>query len=264
MPITPYLNKFFCGDCLKIIPDFPDGSIDLCITSPPYNTDLPGYDLYDDKKGHQEYIGWLKNIFQGIYYKLKSGGRVCINIGDGCNGKIHTHVDIINFMCEIGYLHMSTIIWDKENTSSRTAWGSFKSPQNPSFPTSFEYILIFAKDSYGLQEKGKTDLTKNEFIKWSLALWKFAKQDYKRSTRLITSKTHPAPFPEQLPIRLIKMLSWKKAVVLDPFMGSGSTARACKKLGRSYIGIDISEKYCKFAENSLNQIRVITQSLFRE
>jgi DNA modification methylase len=260
--MNEHLNKIICGDCLTIIPDLPDNSIDLSITSPPFNVNLTGYDTYMDNKRHQDYINWLKSIFQIIYAKLKVGGRICINIGDGHNGKVHTHVDIVNFMCEIGYLHMTTIIIDKENTSNRASWGSFKSPLAPSFPTPFEYILIFVKESFSLQDKGETDLTKSEFIKWSLALWKFSKQDYKRSTRLITSKSHPAPFPDVLPMRLIKMLSWKNAVVLDPFMGSGSTARACKRLGRNYIGIDISEKYCKFAENSLNQIRVITQSLF--
>jgi site-specific DNA-methyltransferase (adenine-specific) len=155
---------------------------------------------------------------------------------------------------------MTTIIWDKENTSKRTAWGTFKSPLNPSFPSSFEYILVFAKDSFSLQSKGETDLTNDEFVRWSLAVWNLPKALYKRSTSLIRSGTHPAPFPEEIPHRLIKMLSWKGAVVLDPFMGSGSTARACKKLGRSYIGIDISKRYCRIAENSLNQIQVVSYS----
>jgi site-specific DNA-methyltransferase (adenine-specific) len=262
--IEDFLNKIINGDCLQIIPTLPDKSIDLVLTSPPYNVDLEGYDSYKDLKKHKEYIKWLESIFKALYSKMKKGGRICFNVGDGCNGKVHTHVDIINFMCKLKYLHMSTIIWDKENTSLRTAWGSFKSPVNPSFPTPYEYLLIFAKESFGLQDKGETDLTKEEFVKWSMALWRFPRQDYKRSTGLIRSGTHPAPFPESLPMRLIKMLSWKEAVILDPFMGSGTTARACKRLGRSYIGIDISKKYCRVAENSLNRIRVVSYSLFED
>lgn len=258
--IEDFLNKILCGDSLIVIPTLPDDFVDLCITSPPYNVNLEGYDAYDDNKKHKEYIKWLEKIFRSLMPKIRSGGRVVINVGDGCNGKVHTHIDIVNFMCKLGYLHMATIIWNKENTSKRTAWGTFKSPLNPSFPSSFEYILVFAKDSFSLQSKGETDLTNDEFVRWSLAVWNLSKSDYKRSTRLIRTKTHPAPFPEEIPKRLIKMLSWKKAVVLDPFVGSGTTARVCKRLDRSYIGIELSERFCRIAENSLNQIRVASYS----
>jgi site-specific DNA-methyltransferase (adenine-specific) len=262
--IENFLNKIICGDCLQVIPTLPDSSIDLCITSPPYNVSLKGYDAYQDLKGHEKYLQWLTDIFKILHSKMKKGGRIAINVGDGCNGKVHTHVDITELMCRIGYLHMTTIVWNKNNSSNRFSWGSFRSPVNPSFPTPFEYVMIFAKESFRLQEKGVTDLTKDEFIRWSSSLWEFEKSDYKRSTRLIRGKSHPAPFPVELPARLIKMLSWKGAVVLDPFIGSGSTALASKNLERKYIGIDVSKKYCRIAENALNQIRLITGSLFED
>jgi site-specific DNA-methyltransferase (adenine-specific) len=139
------LNNIYCGNCIDIIKILDDDSIDLVVTSPPYNVDLGNnkfnndrkYDLYDDNKCHEEYILFLKQVFEGIFLKLKLGGRVCINIGDSKNGKICTHSDIIQLMKDIGYLVYTTIIWDKMNTSNRTAWGSWLSPSCPSFPTSF-------------------------------------------------------------------------------------------------------------------------------
>jgi len=131
---------------------------------------------------------------------------------------------------------MVTIIWDKNNVSSRTAWGSFNSPSSPSFPTPFEYILGFAKQERKLQWKGETDLSKEEFISWSLAKWTFGGENIKKIG-------HPAAFPIELPIRCIKMFSWIGSVVYDPFMGSGSTAIACVKTNRMYIGSEISKEY---------------------
>jgi len=258
-----YLNKIVNGNCLRVIPQIPGDSLDMVICSPPYNTNH-NYDVYKDNKPYAKYIEWLESVFRALYPKMKSGGRVAINIGDGCNGRVHTHVDISEFMTKnLGYLHMSTIVWNKENASARNAWGSFKSPQEPSLPVPFEYILVFAKDSYALQETGETDLTAEEFVDWSLALWKFNKADYKESSFFINNKIHQAPFPEELPTRLIKMFSWVGATVLDPFSGIGTTALACKKLGRNYIGIELSKDYCKYAEDRL-KYSVIQHSIFEE
>lgn len=249
------VNKIIQGDCLEKLKDFEDNFIDIVITSPPYNVDLGNnkyhknpYDLYNDNKEHKEYIYWLKSIFELIYKKIKSGGRVCINIGDGKNGSVPTHSDIIQFMVEIGYLPLTTIIWDKNQIASRTAWGSFKSPSCPSFPTQFEYILAFCKDSKKLLNNGETDLTKQEFIDWSLALWKFTAETKQKQIG------HNAMFPIELPKRLLKMFSYKNAIVLDPFMGAGTTAVACKMFDRNYIGIELSENYIKIAEERIKNI----------
>jgi len=227
-----------------------DNSIDLVVTSPPYNVDLgnnkykkDGYDLYSDDREYNAYIDWLSLIFTKIYPKLKCGGRVAINIGDSKNGKIPTHADVIASLCK-HYKYFSTIIWDKGNTSNRAAWGSFLSPSCPSFPRSFEYICIFYKDTQKLSTKGQSDLTKEEFIEWSNGLWKFPGE----TSKIIN---HPAPFPIQLPYRLIKMLSWKDAKILDPFAGSGTTGVACKQLNRDFIGFEISSAYCDMANERI-------------
>ena len=241
--------KLYNNDCLDVINCLENDSIDLVVTSPPYNVDLGknkynknSYDVYNDNKEHSAYITWLKTIFQSLYPKLKVGARVCINIGDGKNGKIPTHSDIIQFMTHgLGYLPYTTIIWNKSQVGNRLAWGSWMSPSSPSFPKPFEYILIFAKESYKLQAKGETDLQRDEFIQSAFAYW-----DIQPETQMHRIG-HPAMYPRAIPYKLIKMLSWKNSTVFDPFNGAGTTGLVCKQLGREYIGAEISEDYCQIS-----------------
>ncbi len=128
------------------------------------------------------------------------------------------------------------------------SWGSWLSPSAPSFPKPFEYIMVFAKDSNKLQYEGETDLTKKEFIDWSLALWSIAPEKNMKKIG------HPAVFPLALPYRLIKMLSWKNSLILDPFNGAGTTGVACKKLNRNYIGIELSQKYCDITKKRIKEV----------
>jgi site-specific DNA-methyltransferase (adenine-specific) len=228
-----------CRDGLKQLEN-----IDLIVTSPPYNVNLGDnkynknpYDLYNDNKEHHEYINWLKEIFMIAYEKLKSGGRVCINIGDGKNGAVPTHSDVIQMMCEIGYVPITNIIWNKNTISNRAAFGSYLSPSCPSFPRGFEFILVFAKENRKLQYKGETDLTKEEFVEWTNGLWSFAPE---KKQKLYG---HPAMFPEELPKRCIKMFSWTDALIVDIFSGAGTTCKVAKDLGRSYMGFEISKEY---------------------
>lgn len=258
MELNTILDTVINGDCLEVLKNMPKDCVDLCVTSPPYNVDLRGYDTYKDLKGHKDYLSWLYQVFEAMKDPLKSGSRVCINVGDGKNGKVPTHSDITQQMLNLGYLPMTTIIWDKRSTSNRTSWGSFKSPSSPTFPTPFEYIMVFAKDSYKLPTKGKTDLTRDEFVQWSMALWTTSRSSHHDAYRKMTRKVHPAPFPEEIPTRLIKMLSWVGATILDPFAGSGTTLIAAKKLQRHYIGIDLSEKYCAHARRRLAETMGIT------
>jgi len=249
------LNKIYCEDNLITLQRMEDDFLDLTITSPPYNVDLGNnkynskpYDLYSDNKSHQNYIKWLKDVFENIYIKTKKGGRCVINIGDGKNGSIPTHSDIIQFMVDIGWIPLTTILWDKNNVGNRTAWGSFMSPSCPSFPTPFEYILVFCKKDKKLQAKGVTDLTKQEFIDWCWAKWTF------NGEKTLNAGGHPAAFPIDLPLRCLKLFSWEGAIVYDPFMGSGTTAVVCVKTNRFYIGSEISEDYCVIANSRLQKI----------
>jgi site-specific DNA-methyltransferase (adenine-specific) len=245
-----HLNNIFCGKAQEILLNFPDNSIDLCVTSPPYNVDLGNnkynktpYDLYIDNKDHEEFINDLSTVFSPLYQKLKTGGRVAINIGNGKNGAVPTVADLIIMMTKNRYIPMSQIIWNKKNTSNRAAWGSFLSPSCPSFPSPVEFILIFAKETTKLQNKGESDLSRENFIQWAYGIWEIPTET--------KNLGHPAPFPYELPKRLIKMLSWKGATVIDPYNGSGTTTLAARDLDRKYIGIDISQEYCDIAKGRL-------------
>ena len=134
-------------------------------------------------------------------------------------------------------------------TYHNCSWGSYMSPSCPSFPKPFEYIMIFAKDDIKLQEKGETDLTPKEFKDWAYSEWTMLPETKMKKIG------HPACFPVDLPYRLIKMLSWKEATVLDPFNGAGTTGVACEILGRNYIGIELSKKYCDISEKRINDVR---------
>ena len=245
------MNKVICDDCRNIGGYVERNSVDIVITSPPYNVNLGSnkynkrsYDLYCDNMDHKGYIIGLKTRFANIQTRLKDGARVCINIGDGKNGKVPTSSDIIQFMTQdLRFLMTAHIIWNKSQVGNRTAWGSFKSPSNPSFPLPYEHILIFSHKQFK-KEGDKEDITisKQEFIDFSLGLWSFPGRK---------DPNHPAPFPNQLPYRLIQMLSYKGDVVLDPFCGSGTTLVEAKKLGRQYIGFDISQEYVNLSERRL-------------
>jgi DNA modification methylase len=249
------LNRIYNMDCMEGIKGVQDNIVDLVVTSPPYNVDLGknkynqnGYDVHEDSMNHADYIRWLRDIFGSLWDKLRDGGRVCINVGDGKNGAVPTHSDVIQMMThDLDYLPMTLIIWDKSQTSNRTAWGSWMSPSAPSFPRGYEYILVFAKEKRKLQYKGESDIAREEFIKWTNGLWVFAPESKQKKYG------HPAMFPEELPKRCIKMFSYKDAVVLDPFCGAGTTCKVAKDLGRNYIGFEISEEYCEIANKRISE-----------
>ena len=248
-------NKIIHGDCLNVIPTLDDNSIDLLVTSPPYNVDLgnnkhnkDGYNKHDDNMPYDKYILWLKMIFHYVKKKMKDDGRVVINIGDGKNGTLPTHSHIIQLMLKLGYGMMATIIWNKQNVSNRSSWGSWLSPSSPSFPVPFEYILIFYNKSKKKLTKGVTDLNKEEFISNSLSQWNFP--------GVKKSKTgHPAAFPIELPTRCIKQLTWVGDTVLDIFAGSGTTLEACRNTNRNYIMIEKDESYIPLIEKKAKQLR---------
>lgn len=246
------LNKLHCEDCRITLSKLPNEFIDLTITSPPYNVNLGddrrkltiAYDEHNDNMPYSQYLFWLEGVFRLLYNKTKSRGRVVINIGDQKNGAVPLSSDIIQIMKVIGWIPFTHIIWNKNQCNPRTAWGSWLSPKQPSFPTPFEHILIFCKDNLNLNRKGESDLTKQEFIDFSLAMWTMSPA--KKSKTL-----HPASFPDELPYRCIKMLSYIGDIIYDPFAGCGTTLRVARKLNRKYIGSEISKGYCSLFERNI-------------
>ena len=233
------LNKHFCHSSEQMI-ELPDNSVHLMITSPPYNVTKE----YDDDLNLEEYLILLKIVWKETYRVLVSGGRACINVANlGRKPYIPLHSYIIKDMLEIGFMMRGEIIWNKASSASpSTAWGSWLSAANPVLRDIHEYILIFSKDSFSHSTKGKeSTISKEEFLEWTKSVWTFPAVSAKKIG-------HPAPFPEELPNRLIKLYSFKKDVILDPFLGSGTTSLSAIKNGRNYVGYDTNKKYIELAD----------------
>lgn len=238
-----YLNRIFIKSSERM-EELPDNSIHLMVTSPPYNVGKE----YDDNLTLKEYRELIKNVWQEVYRVLVPGGRACVNIANlGRKPYLPLHSYIISDMLEIGYLMRGEIIWNKANSGSpSTAWGSWLSAKNPILRDIHEYILIFSKGSYGRQQNKfhKSTINKEEFLELTKSVWTFSAE----SARKIG---HPAPFPLELPYRLIQLYTFENDVVLDPFMGSGQTAIAAVKSKRNYIGYDINKEYVSLAEKRI-------------
>lgn len=249
------MEKLILGDCLVTMRSIPEKTVNCIITSPPYNVDLgnnkykkEGYNSHNDNMPYKEYLSWIGNVFFESYRVLSEDGRLCVNVGDGKNGKIPTHSDFIQICKGIGFIPLTTIVWNKNNTSNRCAWGSYLSAKAPSFPRPFEYIIVFGKTDKLLRE-GITTITKDEWIEYSNGLWVFSPEKQQKKYG------HPAMFPIELPLRLIKMLTYDGDVVLDPFMGSGSTGVACVSTNRGFIGIELDKEYFKVAERRIQDAK---------
>ena len=229
----------------------PDNCIQLVVTSPPYNASK----AYDEDLSLSDYLGLLHDVFAECYRVLSPGGRMVVNVanlGRKPYIPLASHINLI--MHEIGFLHRGEIIWDKSaSAGSSCAWGSFQSASNPCLRDIHEYLLVFSKGDYKLarskteRAEGRIDtIVKDEFIQHTKSIWSFPTESARRVN-------HPAPFPVELPRRCIEMYTYAGDVVLDPFLGSGTTAVAAKMCGRRYVGLDLSEEYCAIAEERLAQ-----------
>lgn len=238
-------NKFILGSS-EHMKEIPNNSVHLMITSPPYNVSKE----YDEDLSLEEYLQLLRSVFEETYRVLVNGGRACVNVANlGRKPYIPLSDYISKMMIEIGFNMRGEILWNKAASASpSTAWGSWQSASNPILRDIHEYILVFSKGDYK-REKGKKENTigRDEFMEWTKSIWTMKAESAKRIG-------HPAPFPEELPYRLIQLYSFKDDIVLDPFMGSGTTAVSAMKSGRKFIGYDVSEEYIKLAEDRIYHI----------
>ena len=236
------VNKIFCKSSEKMA-ELPDNSVHLMVTSPPYNVSKE----YDDDLNLNEYLNLLNTVWQETYRVLVPGGRACVNVANlGRKPYIPLHSYIIEGMQEIGYLMRGELIWNKASSASpSTAWGSWLSAANPVLRDIHEYILVFSKKTFSRKKENRENtIKKEEFLEWTKSIWSFPAV----SARQIG---HPAPFPEELPHRLIQLYTFKDDVVLDPFVGSGSTCLSAIKDKRKYVGYDINSEYVKLAEKRI-------------
>ncbi|MHA1196163.1 MAG: DNA-methyltransferase [Promethearchaeota archaeon] len=241
---TDVLDHVILGDS-RNMKELPDCSVHLVVTSPPYNVSKE----HDNDLTLDEYLNLLETVFKEVWRVLVPGGRVAINVANvGRKPYIPLHSFIIQMILNLNFHMRGEIIWDKGASAGiSTAWGSFASASNPCLRDVHEYILIFSKLTNKLGKLNKKDsISKKNFIEWSKSIWRFPAE----SARKIG---HPAPFPLELPLRLIEFYSHMGDIVLDPFIGSGTTAIAAIKLKRHYIGYEISSKYYKLAMNRISE-----------
>jgi site-specific DNA-methyltransferase (adenine-specific) len=254
------LVAIYCADSTHL-DVLGDASIDLVVTSPPYNLDV-SYNGYADDLPYPFYLEWVRLWATALLRIARSGGRVCVNIPLDSNkgGKRPVYADYVRIFLETGWRYQTTIVWNEQNISRRTAWGSWRSPSAPFVTAPVEMIPVFYKDTWR-RPKGQrqTDLQRDEFLAWTLGTWELPADLQEEELQAWIEKAwsfpgenpkkvkHPAPFPVELPRRLIKLYSYLDDVILDPFLGSGTTAVAAKQLGRRCIGIDVDPTYCQIA-----------------
>ena len=238
-------NNIYNIDCIEALKSMEENSVDLILTSPPYNLNIQ-YTDYKDNNTLDDYFDWCRVWIKECYRVLKVGGRFCLQIGcfqPSLNAP--TYATFTNICQDVGFTFREFIIWNKNQIPKRTAWGSWLSPSNPRILPPFEMIINFHKKSPKIINKGETDLERQEFIDWTNGLWVIAPESAKKVG-------HPAPFPEELAKRCIKMHSYVGAVVLDPFNGAGTSCKVANDLGRQWIGFDITKEYCEISLKRIN------------
>ena len=229
----------------------PDNSVHLMVTSPPYNVGKE----YDEDLTADEFRAMLQRVWKETYRVLVDGGRACINIANiGRKPYIPLNSIITIDMMDIGFLMRGEIIWNKAASAGMScAWGSWCSPSNPVLRDVHEYILVFSKADFSRgasRDKSKVaTISKDEFMEYTKSIWTFNAESARRVQ-------HPAPYPVELPQRFIKLYTYSNDVVLDPFMGSGTTGLAAKANQRNYVGFETNETYRKIAQNRLDGLIV--------
>lgn len=254
-------HKVIIGDS-RMLSEVEDESVHLIVTSPPYwqLKDYGSKEQIGFNDSYESYINNLNLVWKKCHQVLHKGCRLCINIGDqfarsvyyGRYKIIPIRTEIIRFCETVGFDYMGAIIWQKvttcNTTGGATVMGSFPYPRNGIIKLDYEFILIFKKlgkpPKVTKDTKDKSKLSKKEWNEYFYGHWNFSgeKQD-----------KHIAPFPEELPKRLIKMFSFVGDTILDPFLGSGTTSVAALKLSRNSIGYEINEDYLSTIEKRLKK-----------
>jgi modification methylase len=238
-----YLDKILLGSSDKML-EIPANSLHLMVTSPPYNVTK----AYDEDLSLEEYLQLLRGVFLETYRVLVNGGRACVNIANlGRRPYLPLSDFISQIMLEIGFLMRGEVIWNKgAGAGVSMAWGSWQSASNPVLRDVHEYILVFSKGSFAREksvDKVNT-ISKEQFMEWTKSVWTMNPESAQKVG-------HPAPFPIELPYRLIQLYTFSGDIVLDPFIGSGTTAIAARQAGRRYVGYENDPAYVQLAQNRI-------------
>jgi len=260
---SPIKDKIVTGDA-RHMDEVEDSSVALVVTSPPY---FAGKE-YEAALGeghipasYLDYLGMLTEVFAECVRSLEPGGRIAVNVANlGRKPYRSLSADVITILQDrLGLLLRGEVIWHKaRGASGSCAWGSFRSPANPVLRDLTERVVVASKGRFdralsrpARQERGLPSgisLTKEEFIEATTDVWELPSE---RATRV----GHPAPFPVELPLRLIELYTYEGDLVLDPFMGSGTTAAAALRCGRHYVDYDTESEYVRIAEQRVSEER---------
>lgn len=244
-PLSEWADRIYCqsSTAMSMIPD---ASVALAFTSPPYNV---GKD-YDADISLADYLALIRQVASEVHRVLLPGGRYVINIANlGRKPYIPLHMHFYQEHMAVGFLPMGEIIWQKaRGASGNCAWGSWQSAKAPRLRDIHEYLLVFAKAGYSRPDRGQSDIGRDEFMAATLSIWEIPPESARRVG-------HPAPFPVALAERVIRLYSYVDDVVLDPFLGSGSTAVAARQNQRHYVGFDISPEYCALAAERIALVK---------
>ncbi|MGD2042809.1 MAG: site-specific DNA-methyltransferase [Acidimicrobiia bacterium] len=255
------VDEIFCGDARQMTDDqVTDRSVALLVTSPPYFTGKE-YEI-DMGSGHVpasyvDYLEMLHDVLAICLAKLEPGGRMAINVANlGRKPYRSLSADVISILQDdLGMLLRGEVIWQKaKGAGGSCAWGSFRSPQNPVLRDVTERVIVASKGRFdravkrpAREERGLphvATIDTDEFLESTIDVWELP------SARA-TSVGHPAPFPVDLPRRLIELYTYQGDLVLDPFIGSGTTAVAAIETGRHYVGFDTEESYVELARQRI-------------
>ena len=259
-PPVPVGKPFVCGDS-RDMHTIADGTVALVVTSPPYFAGK----AYEEELGRDgipgsylEYLELLNDVFAECVRTLEPGGRIAVNVANlGRKPYRSLSADVIHILQDrLGLLLRGEVVWRKaEGASGSCAWGSFRSASNPVLRDITERVIIASKGRFDRARSVKqraaqglpsvSDLATDEFMELTLDLWEIPTESARRVN-------HPAPFPVELPEKLIKLFTFRDDLVLDPFMGSGSTLIAAARLGRRYVGYELDPAYVEIARERLS------------
>jgi len=270
-PIIPHLNKIICGDCEEVLKTFPDNSVDLIFTSPPYadNRKKSFEGIHPDR-----YVEWFLPKSEQLFRILKPEGTFVLNIKERVvKGERHTYVmELILEMRKQGWLWTEEFIWHKKNcypgkwpNRFRDAWERcLQFNKNKKFSMYQESVMVemgsWAKTrlrSLSATDKRRDESKVDSGFGKNISKWVGRDKAYPSNVLHMatecSNRKHSATFPLALPEWFIKLFTKDGDVVLDPFVGSGTTAIAAVSLGRCYAGIDKSETFCKLTEQELER-----------
>lgn len=244
---APLANEVFVHSS-KHMGELPSNSVALMVTSPPYHV---GKD-YDADTSFDEYLDLLEAVFAETHRVLQPGGRAVVNVANlGRRPYVPLSHLVTARMLQIGYFMRAEIVWRKaRGAGGNCAWGSWRSPANPVVRDVHEYALCFSKGRFDRVVKGEPTISRDEFLEDTISVWEIPPERAKRVG-------HPAPFPVELPRRFIELYTYKDELVLDPFIGSGSTAVAAAQSGRRWVGYDISEEYAEITRKRVAAVEAV-------